>query len=69
MHPEIYNSNLSFDIKIFLQNKLDNNFKGDFKALLNDILMYSISPDVEDYVMAIHIRDYIQTLNKLNNKQ
>ena len=36
MHPEIYNSNLSMDEKLFFQNQLDK-FGGDFDKLLEYI--------------------------------
>jgi len=36
MHPEIYNSNISMDEKLFFQNQLDK-FGGDFDKLLEDI--------------------------------
>ena len=57
MHPEIYNSNIPMDEKLFLQNQLDK-FGGDFDKLLEDIEKYSILPDVEDYENAVVIRDY-----------
>ena len=59
MHPEIYNSNLDWDLKLFLQSKLDS-LGGDFNKLLEDILQYSILPEVEDYENAAIIRDYIK---------
>lgn len=57
MHPEIYNSNLPMDQKLFLQQQLEH-FKGDFDKLLEDIEKYSVLPEVEDYENAIHLRDY-----------
>lgn len=57
MHPEIYNSNISMDEKLFLQNQLDK-FGGDFDKLLEDIEKYAILSDVEDYEAATKIRDY-----------
>jgi hypothetical protein len=57
MHPEIYNSNIPMDYKLFLQNQLEN-FGGDFDKLLEDMEKYAILPDVEDYENASIIRDY-----------
>ena len=57
MHPEIYNSNISMDDKLFLQNQLDK-FGGDFDKLLEDIEKYATLSDVEDYETAAKIRDY-----------
>lgn len=61
MHPEIYNSNLPMDQKLFLQQQLEY-FKGDFDRLLEDIEKYSVLPEVEDYEKAILIRDYRNTI-------
>ena len=57
MHPEIYNSNLSMDEKLFFQNQLDK-FGGDFDKLLEDIEKYAILPEIEEYELAAEIRDY-----------
>ena len=57
LHPEIYNSNLPMDQKLFLQQRLEY-FKGDFDKLLEDIEKYAVLPEVEDYEKAILIRDY-----------
>lgn len=62
MHPEIYNSNISVEHKLFLQEELEY-FKGDFDKLLEDIEKYAILPDVEDYENAVHIRDYRQDID------
>jgi hypothetical protein len=62
MHPEIYNSNLDWDLKFFLQDRLDK-LGGNFNDLLNDIMNYAILPDVEDYESAAEIRDYLKILN------
>ena len=59
MHEEIYNSNLDWDLKLFLQSKLEE-FQGDFNKLMEDILQYSILPEVEDYENAAVIRDYLK---------
>jgi hypothetical protein len=59
MHEEIYNSNLDWDLKLFLQSKLDK-FEGNFDKLMEDILQYSILPEVEDYENAAVIRDYLK---------
>jgi len=61
MHPEIYNSNIPVDQKIFLQEKLEH-LGGDFDALLEDIEKYAILPEVEDYEKAAIIRDYRKTI-------
>lgn len=63
MHPEIYNSNIPMDQKIFLQEQLEY-LKGDFDKLLEDMEKYAVLPDVEDYENAIHIRDYRKSLQK-----
>jgi len=60
MHPEIYNSNISFDQKIQLQNLLHDKFNGDFKKLLVDMMKYAILPEVEDYENAAIIRDELK---------
>lgn len=57
MHPEIYNSNIPMDEKLFLQNQLDK-FGGDFDKLLEDIEKYDVLSHVEDYENAAKIRDY-----------
>lgn len=62
MHPEIYNSNIPFEEKIFLQGLLDNKFKSNFKALIQDIMDYAILPEVEEYERAADIRDYLKTI-------
>ncbi len=61
MHPEIYNSNLPQEQKIFLQNQLKH-LGGDFDKLLEDIEKYSILPEVEDYESAALIRDYRKSI-------
>ena len=43
MHPEIYNSNIPMDEKLFLQNQLDK-FGGDFDKLLEDMEKFAILP-------------------------
>jgi hypothetical protein len=57
MHPEIYNSNLPMEQKLFLQDQLEY-FEGDFDKLMEDMEKYAILPDVEDYENAAVIRDY-----------
>jgi protein-arginine kinase activator protein McsA len=57
MHPDIYNSNIPINQKIFLQERLEY-FEGDFDKLLEDIEKYAILLEVEDYENASHIRDY-----------
>ena len=63
MHPEIYNSNIPMDQKVFLQEQLEY-LKGDFDKLLEDMEKYAVLPDVEDYENATHIRDYRKSLQK-----
>jgi len=67
MHPEIYNSNIPFEQKIWLQNHLDSKHKGDFKALLHDMMEYAILPEVEDYENAAIIRDELKQINRLTS--
>ena len=57
MHPEIYNSNIPMDEKLFLQNQLDK-FGGDFDKLLEDMEKFAILHEIEEYEMASEIRDY-----------
>jgi hypothetical protein len=64
MHPEIYNSNLPWEQKLFLQNELKNKHNGDFILLLQDILNYTLLPDIEEYEKAADIRDYIQEMKE-----
>jgi hypothetical protein len=61
MHPEIYNSNIPWDQKIFLQEQLEY-FNNDFDKLLEDMEKYAVLSDVEDYENATHIRDYRKAL-------
>jgi len=63
MHPEIYNSNIPMDQKVFLQEQLEY-FKGDFDKLLDDMEKYAVLPNVEDYENAGHIRDYRKNIKK-----
>jgi hypothetical protein len=63
MHPEIYNSNIPLDQKIFLQDQLDSKYEGDFISLLNSMIDYAILPEVEDYENAAIIRDEIRKYN------
>jgi hypothetical protein len=60
LHPEIYNSSLPLDQQLFLQDRLINIFKGNFKKLLEDIMWYS-AYKVEDYEKCVLIRDYIKS--------
>jgi hypothetical protein len=64
MHPEIYNSNIPWEQKLFLQDQLKHKHKGDFTALLTDMLEYSLLPDVEDYENAVEIRDYLKEIEE-----
>jgi len=61
MHPEIYNSHIPMNQKLFLQQRLEY-FEGDFDKLLEDIEAYAILPEVEDYENAAIIRDYRKTI-------
>ena len=63
LHPEIYNSSLPMDQKVFLQDRLVREFDGDFDKLLEDIEKYAILPEVEDYEKAAAIRDYRKEIN------
>lgn len=67
IHPEIYNSNIPFAEKIWLQDILDWKHKGDFRALLQDIMDYLILPEVEEYEKAAEIRDYLKELCNENS--
>jgi hypothetical protein len=60
LHPEIHNSSLPLDQQLFLQDRLINIFKGNFKKLLEDIMWYS-AYEVEDYEKCVLIRDYIKS--------
>ena len=64
MHSEIYNSNIPWEQKLFLQNQLEYKHNRDFAALLTDMLEYSLLPDVEDYENAVEIRDYIKEIKE-----
>ena len=57
-HPTIRDSKLSIDDKLDLQYLLEHKFGGDFRALIEDILAYSI--EVEEYELAAIIRDELQ---------
>ena len=61
MHPEIYNSNIPWDEKIRLQERLEY-FNNDFDKLLEDIERYAILPEIEEYELAAEIRDYRKTI-------
>ena len=61
LHPEIYNSSLPIDQKLFLQDRLENKFEGNLIKLLEDIMWYS-AHEVEDYEKCALIRDYIKEL-------
>jgi hypothetical protein len=64
LHSEIYNSDLPLKQMLFLQDKLDNKYDGNFSNLLQDILEYAILPEVEEYEMAAHVRDYIKEIKE-----
>jgi hypothetical protein len=61
LHLEIYNSNLSMQQKLWLQERLEY-FKGNFDKLLQDIEKYAILPEIEEYEKASIIRDYRKTI-------
>ena len=61
LHLEIYNSNLSMQQKLWLQERLEY-FKGNFDKLLEDIEKYAILPEIEEYEKAAIIRDYRKTI-------
>jgi hypothetical protein len=61
-YPEIRNSNIPLDQKIFLQKQLNDKFNGNFDLLLEDIEKYAVLSDVEDYENAAYIRDYRKNL-------
>jgi len=65
MHPEIYNSNIPFEHKIWLQEHLDLEHKGNFKSLLFSMMEYAILPEIEDYENAAIIRDELKYLNNM----
>jgi hypothetical protein len=65
LHPEIYNSSLSLDQMLFLQDLLDKKHNGDVLLLLQDMLEYAILPDVEEYENAVIIRDYIKEIKDI----
>lgn len=67
IHPEIYNSNIPMDQKLFLQNQLDK-FEGNFDKLLEDMEKFAILPEIEEYETASEIRDYrIEIKSTLSN--
>ena len=57
-HPIIRDSRLSIGDKLRLQELLDNKFKGDFRALIQDMLEYAVM--MEEYEFAAIIRDELQ---------
>lgn len=57
-HPTIRDSRLPIDDKLGLQYLLDNEFGGDFRALIENILEYAV--EVEEYELAAIIRDELQ---------
>jgi len=54
-HPIIRDSKLCIDDKLALQQVLETDFNGDFRALINDILQHAI--ENEEYELAAIIRD------------
>jgi hypothetical protein len=57
-HPIIRDSRLSIGDKLQLQDLLENKFKGDFRALIQDMLEYAVM--MEEYEFAAIIRDELQ---------
>jgi hypothetical protein len=57
-HPIIRDSKLSINDKLRLQGLLENKFKGDFRALIQDMLEYAVM--MEEYEFAAIIRDELQ---------
>jgi len=57
-HPIIRDSRLSIGDKLRLQELLENKFKGDFRALIQDMLEYAVM--MEEYEFAAIIRDELQ---------
>jgi hypothetical protein len=49
---------LSIDDKLDLQYLLEHKFGGNFRALIEDVLIYAI--EVEEYELAAIIRDELQ---------
>ena len=54
-HPIIRDSKLCIDDKLALQQVLETDFNGDFRALIEDILQHTI--ENEEYELAAIIRD------------
>lgn len=54
-HPIIRDSKLCIDDKLALQQVLETDFNGNFRALIDDILQHAI--ENEEYEMAAIIRD------------
>ena len=63
MHPEIYNSSIPTDQKIFLQEQLEY-LGGNFDSLLEDMEKYAILSNIEDYENAAIIRDYRKSIKE-----
>jgi uncharacterized protein YihD (DUF1040 family) len=59
-HPVIRDSRLSITEKLRLQFLLENQFNGDFRALIEDILAYAI--EMEEYEFAAIIRDELKEI-------
>jgi len=61
-HPIIRDSKLDIDDKLYLQDALDNIFKGDFRALIDDMMRHAL--EMEEYEIAVIIRDELDKLDK-----
>jgi len=61
-HPIIRDSKLSIEDKLYLQDALVNLFKGDFQAMIHDMLEHAL--EKEEYEVAIVIRDELDKIDK-----
>jgi protein-arginine kinase activator protein McsA len=61
-HPIIRDSKLDIDDKLHLQDALDNIFKGDFRAMIDNMLEHAL--EMEEYETAIVIRDELDKIDK-----
>jgi hypothetical protein len=61
-HPIIRDSKLSIEDKLYLQEALVNLFKGDFRAMIDNMLEHAL--EMEEYETAIVIRDELDKIDK-----
>jgi hypothetical protein len=59
-HPIIRDSKLDIEDKLYLQDALDSIFKGDFRALIDDMMRHAI--ETEEYEIAAIIRDELDKI-------